>query len=66
MNPGYKTTEFWLALAANLVGAVFASGIIEQTATQWDNKIVGLLAMVLASLGYGVSRGIAKKPVVKK
>ncbi len=59
-KPGYKSSEFWLALAATLVGAVMASGILEETATAWDDKLLGMAAMVLASLGYTVSRTYVK------
>lgn len=61
MKPGYKTTEFWLSLVAAMVGFAYASGIIEQTSTTWDDRLIGLVASVLASMGYAVSRGIAKK-----
>lgn len=61
MKPGWKTTEFWMTLAASVVGFVYASGIVEATSTSWDDKVIGLVAMVLASMGYAVSRGIAKK-----
>ncbi len=60
MKPGYKTTEFWLTLVAMIVGAVMASGILEQTATNLDNQVVGLIAMVLGGLGYTISRGFVK------
>ncbi len=58
MKPGYKTTEFWLTVAASIVGLVLASGIFP--AEGEIVKIVGLAAMVLASLGYSQSRGQAK------
>jgi hypothetical protein len=59
MKPGYKTTEFWLSLAAMIVGAALASGVFETDSG--GDRILGLAATVLASLGYTVSRGIAKK-----
>jgi hypothetical protein len=59
-KPGYKTTEFWLSLVALLVGALMASGILEASNSDWDNKIVGLVAMVLTSLGYTVGRSMTK------
>jgi len=62
MKAGWKTSEFWLSLAAALVGFVLASGILEATSTTWDDRIVGLIVMGLTSIGYTVSRGIAKKP----
>lgn len=59
VKPGYKTTEFWLKLAAMLVTALYASGAIptEGAAT----RIVAMAATILGALGYTVMRGVAKK-----
>ena len=59
VKPGYKTTEFWLTLAATAVGALLASGIIE-AGSVWD-KAVGVVVSVLGALGYTVARGMAKR-----
>jgi len=59
VKPGYRTTEFWLATAAALVGILVASGAI-QSGSVWD-KALGLVAAALASIGYSVSRGSAKR-----
>jgi hypothetical protein len=58
-KPGWQTTEFWLSLAATAVGLLFASGVLapESGAERW----LGLVASALTSLGYSVSRGLAKK-----
>jgi len=56
---GYKTTEFWLSLAAMILGALFASGAISSGGT--TDKIAGLVATILGSLGYTVSRTLVKK-----
>lgn len=61
MKPGYKTTEFWLSLASMLVGAVFASGLLGQTATPIDDQLLGIIATVLGALGYTVSRTLVKR-----
>ena len=58
MKPGYKTTEFWLSVAASIVGLVLASGLFP--AEGEIGKIIGLAAMVLSSLGYSASRGQVK------
>lgn len=58
-KPGYKTTEFWLTLAAAMVGLFIASGAVGSDHIAM--KIAGFAAAALASLGYSVSRGIAKK-----
>lgn len=57
-KPGYKTTEFWLSLVAVLIGALAGSGIVPESGP-WA-QVIGLVTAVLGSLGYTVSRGIAK------
>lgn len=58
VKPGWKTSEFWLNIAAMLLGALFASGLlVNNTAIQ----IAGMAATVLGALGYTVVRGGAKK-----
>jgi len=57
-KPGYKSTEFWLATAATLCGILYASGLIAPESG--GDKVLGLVAGVLASLGYSISRGVAK------
>lgn len=59
LKPGYRTTEFWLSLAAMIVGAVFASGAFGEDSQVL--KVAGLAASVLGVLGYTVSRGKAKQ-----
>lgn len=59
VKPGYKTTEFWLSVAAMIVGAMFASGIFPAEST--GEKVIGLAATVLTALGYQVSRTMAKR-----
>jgi len=59
MKPGYKTTEFWLSLAAMIVSMLFASGAISEGSDA--AKVIGFVAAALTSLGYSVSRGLAKK-----
>ena len=54
MKPGYQSTEFWLSLAATLLGALMASGAIS-SASPWA-KIVGVAASLFASMGYTVGR----------
>jgi hypothetical protein len=57
-KPGYKTTEFWLTIAAQIIGLVWASGAVSHGGSV--DKILGLCAMVMSQLGYTVSRGLAK------
>jgi len=58
VKPGWKTTEFWLAKAAMILGALYAVDIIP-SGGPWE-KIAALACAVLASCGYSVSRGLAK------
>lgn len=57
---GWKTSEFWLATIPVVLGAVMASGILDDTTTDLDNKLVGLAISVLAALGYGAVRTVGK------
>jgi hypothetical protein len=54
MNPGYKTTEFWLSFAAMVLGVVMASGAIPQGGLA--AQVIGGVMSVLAALGYTSSR----------
>ena len=58
---GYRTTEFWLASLAFLLGAVLASGLLDKTTTTIDNQLVGAGVSLLATLGYTWSRTQVKK-----
>lgn len=58
VKPGWKTTEFWLSLAAKLLGAAFATGLIGDGGEV--ARIAGIAAIVLTTLGYQVSRTIVK------
>ena len=62
VKPGFKTSEFWLTLAAVAVGAVFASGAFGEDSPVLQTA--GIAATVLGALGYTVSRGMAKKVVL--
>ena len=57
-KPGWKTSEFWLSLAAALLGAFVVSGVLP--AEHAVMKIAGMALTALASLGYAASRGRAK------
>ena len=58
MKPGYKTTEFWLSAAAQVVSAILASGAVSGPA--WL-QLLGVAGTILNALGYTVTRGSVKK-----
>lgn len=56
MKPGFKTTEFWLALAGFAFGAMLV--------LRGEKEIGGALIAAASLAAYGVSRGMAKRGVV--
>jgi hypothetical protein len=52
-KPGWKTSEFWLKIAATGLSALFASGLITSNTTL---AIAGIAAAELGSFGYTVLR----------
>lgn len=57
-RPGWKTSEFWLTLAAILMSQLYASGVVGDGGTV--AKVAGIAASVLGALGYTVARTKAK------
>lgn len=53
-KPAWKTTEFWLSIAAALLSVAYASGLVSDGGTV--EKIVGIGASLLAMLGYQVTK----------
>ena len=56
---GIKPSEFWFSVVAAVAGLLYASGVIAPDSG--GDKMLGLVATVLAAMGYTVSRGLAKK-----
>jgi hypothetical protein len=56
MTPGYKTTEFWLTLAATI--AVTLQGLLAVDSP--GAKIAAAVAAGLAAIGYTAARTITK------
>ena len=65
MKPGFKTTEFWVALAAQGLSALMLFGVITPDQSGVLNEaviqIAGIVGMVGSAFGYAISRGLAKK-----
>ena len=67
LKSGLKSTEFYMTLAANTVGALLASGLISDGGTA--AKILGVGMIVLSTMGYQYQRtklkvGPAQDPTV--
>jgi hypothetical protein len=63
-KPGYKTSEFWLSLAAVVVSYVISADVLGEGTVQ--SKAIMIVATVLAALGYTASRAIVKSSSNKK
>jgi hypothetical protein len=62
VSPGWKTSEFYGAWAAKLLGAAYAAGLIGDGTLV--ARIAGLAVVVLAYFGYTVSRTLVKTAAV--
>lgn len=58
VKPGYKTTEFWMSVAACALGAFLASGALPEE--NFATQIAGVILSGLTALGYTVSRFVVK------
>jgi hypothetical protein len=56
-KPGFKTSEFWLKVAAMLLTALFASGAVTNNTVL---AVAGIAASMLGALGYTVARSLVK------
>lgn len=56
-TPGWRTSEFWLKLAAIALTALYASGAVTNNTAL---AIAGIAATILGALGYTVSRSLVK------
>lgn len=66
-KPGYRSTEFWMSVAAMIVGVLLASGLFSPD-DPTQGKILqalGVLASILASLGYTAGRAHTKATSIK-
>ena len=58
IKSGWQTTEYWLSKIAMILGGLLAGGFIADGSREM--RIAGIACVVLSSLGYTVSRGMAK------
>ena len=61
IKSGWKTTEFWCQTIVALLGILYAAGLIAPEGAGTADKIAAFAASALASFGYSLSRGLAKK-----
>lgn len=64
IKPGYRTTEFWLTVFANIVGGFLliyceAADVVGDMGEAC--KMAGVASIVLSNMGYSISRAIVKK-----
>jgi hypothetical protein len=57
VKPGFRTSEFWLKIAAMLLTALFASGAVTNNTVL---AVAGIAASMLGALGYTVARSLVK------
>ena len=57
-KPGWKTTEFWLTLAASTLSTMYLLGVIGDASAV--GKVAAVIALALTNAGYTVSRGKLK------
>jgi hypothetical protein len=64
-KPGYKTTEFWTALASQIVGLLILMGVVTaESGAELTNAlyaVIGGTAMVVPAVGYIVGRAWLKR-----
>lgn len=58
-KPGWRTSEFWLTVAASVVYFVLSSGAFADTSPVV--QVLGLVATLLSALGYTASRTLVKR-----
>lgn len=55
---GVRTSEFWVTVFVIVIGLLPTSGLMAPDSV--TAKLVGLISMTLAAMGYTYSRGLAK------
>jgi len=65
MKKGWKTTEFWMALSAQVLGILILTGVVTpdqgQVLGDASGQIIGGVMAVISGGSYAISRGLAKK-----
>lgn len=58
VKPGWKTTEFWVQVAAQIIAFMVAIGVLASDKADAVMKVIGAVVAVIASIGGAVSYGI--------
>lgn len=61
VKPGWKTTEFWMAIASMAFGALASGGYISAHEASQATSTIGTIFAGLGGFGYAISRGFAKR-----
>ena len=59
-KPGWKTTEFWLHIAAVIFAAIQTVDLGDGELSTIVGKVISVVAVVLGALGYSGVRGYVK------
>jgi hypothetical protein len=60
MKPGIKTTEFWMTIAAAMLGTLVSLGVIGGDDMDAILRVIALILGLLPAAAYNLSRGLAK------
>lgn len=63
ITPGYKTTEFWFTLLANVLVQITTLGLISDTSVWF--KLIGAVVSILSVYGYTAQRSALKALAAK-
>ena len=58
MTKGMKSSEFWITVVLTVIGALLSAGVFPDESVY--AKIAGAVLAAGSSMGYSLSRGIAK------
>jgi len=59
-SKGIKSTEFWLTVVTSVVGLLIMTGVVDPDGSSATDQIAGVIVATLSSMGYSISRGLAK------
>ena len=60
-KPGYKTTEFWMTMLVNVIAILTMLDVFTPDQQDALLSVVAAVVTALATFGYSISRGLAKK-----